>query len=57
VDILEHAVRAYNLILVLVQVILDAAFGNVYVLGVLAAIGAAAVVAAILLYRRRAPRA
>ncbi len=56
-DILEHAVRAYNLILVLVQVILDAAFGNVYVLGVLAAIGAAAVVAAILLYRRRAPRA
>ncbi len=56
-DILEQAVRAYNFLMFLVQVILDAFFGNVYLLGGAAVAAVVALVVAVVLLRRRAPGA
>lgn len=54
-EALEYAVRAYRLLMFLVQVILDAFFGNVFVgAGLLLAVPVAAL--GFILYRRRRGR-
>ncbi len=52
-DLLSHAVQAYNFLLVLVDIILGTIFGNIYGLGALAVLLLAVPAAAYVLLRRR----